>query len=253
VALKCLILIFIEVMLLKEILAISFPERSYIVDYVNGLQRILDHMKRDNRMISWPVFKHWCNYLSDLDLFQGEYRFKMPVKLEVDTKSYTRGQLHHSGEEKYKISLNLVRFLDFREEPIGTWWVKDIDYSGIRSTLAHEIIHFRQRHNKVPHNLYPFSSKKSYIDRGYEQGAWGAGAYESILHYLEPFANGKRLAPYVLQFIRFNGFSDKGLQKLKSENLSAWKKIMKKAVLIALQDMKSSDKLPWQKNPHLPE
>ena len=239
--------------LLREVLAITSAERSYLVDYVYGLQHIFNKLKTKNGLIPWTEFKRRAESLSEQDLFQGEYKVSLPVRIKFDTKTYTKGEFHYQGKLKYSISINLVRYLTFEESPKRTWWVRNIDYAGIRATLAHELVHFRQKYTKAAKLSDPFKAKKSYMSQGYEQGAWAAGEYETILQYLEKFTiNGESAAPYVLKFIRNNESLNYRLKKLKADDFTAWKQIMKRVVLIALKDMKANDTFPWQKSQYLP-
>ena len=240
-------------MLLREIIGITTAARNCIRNYVDRLRNSFEKCKQPNGLYRVLLLIEVAKKLSGQDLFQGEHRLKLPVILGIDWGNINRGLFNVHGEWDYEIVLNIARMMKVKKMD-DIWWATEIDYGAIRSTLVHEYVHFLQRYTKSSHCVNPFRTKKDYMNRGHEQGAWAAGEAELIRHQLEPFnQQGENLAPYILSALRHRGFSDEFLRRLKTENPVAWKQVMKKAAQIAMKDMDKDDKLPWQNDKQLPE
>lgn len=245
--------------LLKEVLGISGELRNHIRSYVKHFQEEMTSLipkkslwkKREG--IPLAAFLEKVKLLNNQDLFRGEGRLVLPIKLVVEWDSNNMGSFITHGSWDYEIRINVARMVKANLGDGNEWYISEIDYHQLRSTLTHEVIHFLQRHTKVPHYKNPFTSKKSYMDRGYEQGAWAADDVELIRQELEPFANGENISRYILSALWHRGFSSENLRLLKQTNPKAWKRIMKRAVQLAMKDMDAKDKFPWQKTKSLPE
>ena len=239
-------------MLLQEVISLTDDERNFIRKYVHILETQIKKYQLQGGTYRLKLIMALVEQrMNNIDLFRGTQKQPLPIELFFDWKSKDYG-VFVPNKGNYKIRVNLAKMIKCKQMN-DIWWITDIDFERIYSIIVHEFVHFRQRHSKAAHFSDPFNSKKDYFSRGFEQGAWAAGNVEKIRKELEPFAtNGQAVLPYVIKALQHRGMSDQNLNHLKEKNPLAWKQIMKKAVLIAMNDMKN-DKLPWQSNRNFPE
>ena len=128
------------------------------------------------------------------------------------------------------------------------WYIGNINWPRFKSVFIHECIHFVQYVFKSELHPHVFASKKSYMDRPYEQQAWAEGYLELVRQKLKT-ADPKKL---LSSLYNHGVLHDDDLKKLKQTNYSAWKGIMKQAVMSSLMDLKKDQILPWQKERSLP-
>ena len=223
--------------LLKEVIGIKSHEKEYIRNSVNLLRSKFEPYKQSDGYYRLIKLKYAFESLNKCNYFREEKFGNINIKFYMNwNKSETAQFVWDYTGKNNCIYVNLAHMFSVKRLEDKNWWVTKIDYNQIQSSITHEFTHFLQLKTVLSKSIDPFKSKKSYMNRGYEHGAWAAGELERIRQELEPFSYGKKLLPKILYILRNHGITGSILTDLKENNPMAWKKIMKKVVLMALSD-----------------
>ena len=222
-------------MTIREGALISPPKQDEIIrDYLDSVRLAVDKVLSDRERIPKPFL------MKLLSKFENK---NISVKKGVTlTAKYIFDEVNTDGgmfderviDKKFMIIINMAHCVFGYDEFDHTGAsISQVDWEEFYNFFIHEYKHFIQ-YLMSDKNVNPFaaSEKTDYFDKPHEQQAWAEGYLEKLKHQLQTIDS-----TVILNFLRTNALSSSPtLWHLKKDNPSAWKKIMKQAVLAALRD-----------------
>jgi hypothetical protein len=210
------------------------PQDKTIRDYMDRIHLIVDRVLSDRERIpKYFLMKLLSKFEpQNLSLKRG---VKLTTKYIFDDTDTNGGEFVEKITDKtFIIIINMAHCVigsdEIDEQGVS---ISEVDWSEFYSIFVHEYKHFLQVLSADKH-VDPFASneKTDYFDKPHEQQAWAEGYLEKLKYQLQTADSA-----VILNFLRTNALSNSpSLYYLKQTNPSAWRKIMKQAVLAAIRD-----------------
>ena len=227
--------IFIRMTIREGALTAAPAQDKIIRDYLDNIRNVVEKVLYEKERLQKPFL---MKLLSKFE--SGNLSMKRGVKL---TTRYIFNELDNRAGyfDEQTIDKHFVIVINMAHCVMGLHVLDEMgvlihgfDWEEFYSTFIHEYKHFLQFLHARKSKVDPFaaSDNTDYFDKPHEQQAWAEGYLEKLKHQLSTTNSA-----VILNFLRTNALSSSpSLRHLKQANPSAWKKIMKQAVLAAVRD-----------------
>ena len=232
-------------MIIKEgMITITPEEKNTIHKYISSLcNHINKQFEGDGRTISYsvPIVIIAINDYSD-----KINPFGIPIKY-----IFSIGNSNASFNNKTKtITINVISVAKYSRPSVHTFDYSDYSIWGIRKEdliplFIHEYIHYKQNTARTeksgPYNISKnWSEKGIYLTRPWENQAWAA----EYIEYLRNRMKIKNPKQILNQLRKMGVMHNPDLEKLKKQDIQAWKRVMKNAIMYALQSSNATQASP---------
>jgi hypothetical protein len=223
-------------------LASTAAQDKVIRDYMDSVRSTVDRVLSDRERISKVFLMKLLSKFESQNLSTEFASWCLSKKGVTLTAKYIFDEINNEGgwfeekivDKKFVITINMAHcVLGYDEFDHTGPSISQVDWEEFYSFFIHEYKHFVQfllarANDGVPDE----NDATAYFDRPHEQQAWAEGYLEKLKHQLQTTNSA-----VILNFLRTNGLSNSpSLYHLKQANPSAWKQIMKQAVLAAIRD-----------------
>jgi hypothetical protein len=213
-----------------------------IRDYMDGIRNVVDKVLEDRELISKVFLMKLLSKFEGQNLSTEFASWCLSKKGVTLTAKFIFDELSQSGgffeekvvDKRFIITINMAHcVIGIDDFGLAMPTINAIDWEEFYSVFIHEYKHFIQFLLARANDGVPWENDSSdYFDRPYEQQAWAEGYLEKLRHQLQTTNSA-----VILNFLRTNALSSSpSLYHLKQTNPSAWRKIMKQAVLAAVRD-----------------
>jgi len=223
-------------MTIQEGALTASPAQDKIIrDYMDNIRLAVERVLSDRERITKPFLMKLLSKFEGKNLSMKK-GMTLTAKYIFDEISQDGGSFDEKViDKKFVITINMAHCVFGYDEldHMGPA-ITQVDWEQFYNFFIHEYKHFLQFFAARKSKKNPFQSggKVAYFDQPHEQQAWAEGYLEKLKHQLHTTDSA-----VILNFLRTNALSSSPtLYHLKQTNPSAWKKIMKQAVLAAIRD-----------------
>lgn len=216
--------------ILEGALTSTTAQDKRIQDFLANFHDAFEKMLYDRERIQLSLFKKLAQKFENRNLSTNN-RVKLTVKFVYEDFNKDSGFFSEKVQGKhYEIIMNMHHFIIGLDNMSAL--ISGVDWNWFYGIFIHEYKHFLQVLRAGEH-LFGAYSDRDYMDRPHEQQAWAEGYLENLRNLLQTADPVK-----ILDYLKTHELSSNPrLQGLKKTNPSAWKRIMKQAVLAAIRDL----------------
>lgn len=218
-------------MLSEGMIKISPDEKSAIKNYFSRLSVHINKLFIGEEGRTKSIEAN--DLINSLNLYSDKINtFDVKIKYIFAYNTLLNASYDHVNNE---IVINIINASNYSRDRNG-YYIFKIKKEELLISFYHEFIHYKQSNLRIDKSgdyTLPsdWNNKDKYWTQPWENQAWAV----QYVEYLKNKMNIKNPSSILSQLKKMGVIHDPSLNRLKKENLHAWKRIMKNAIIYAIQ------------------